>query len=161
MIKKAYQAFCLVEQWIAGILLFAITLLVFLSALARTAHYPLNWAVDISLLLFAWLVFLGGDIVLRSTNLIGVDIFLNKMPKKVQHTLHVIFHVMMIAFLAVLVVYGIPLCIENKKRLFQATNLSYSWCSLSVPVGALLMIVSTSIRLRNLLQGRPLIGEGC
>lgn len=150
MIKKAYQRFCKVEEWIAAALLLNIMGLVFLSALARTAGYPLNWAVDISLLFFAWLVFLGGDIIIRNTNLIGVDIFLRKMPAGVQRGLHGVFAVMMILFLAVLVAYGVPLCIENKKRLFQATNLSYSWCSLSVPVGAFLMIISTSIRLREL-----------
>ena len=154
VIKKIYSAFCRVELWIAAALLLGITVLVFISAIARTALYPMNWAVDMSLLLFAWLVFLGGDIVVRSSNLIGVDIFLKMLPQSVQQRMQIGFYLLMIAFLAVLVVYGIPLCLDNRKRLFQALNLSYSWCSLSVPVGSLLMIISSGIRLNALVQGR-------
>ncbi len=152
MIKRIYTAFCQAEQWVAAGLLVAIATLVFVSAIARTFRHPLNWAVDISVLFFAWLVFIGGDIVIRETNLISVDMFLNLLPPAMKKVLQIIFYLMMIAFLVVLVRYGIPLLIENRKRLFQAMELSYSWCTLAVPVGASLMIVSTCIRLVKLVR---------
>lgn len=156
---RAYSAFCKAELWLAACMLMAIAALVFFSAIARTLGYPINWATDISLLLFAWLVFLGGDIVIREGHLISVDMFLNKFPAGVRKALVVIFLLMMLAFLAILVRYGIPLLLANKKRLFQATNISYSWCTLSVVVGSFLMGISTCVRLVKEIKGSPADGK--
>ena len=71
--KKAYEKFCQFEQWLAMLLLAGITVLVFVSAMMRTIGFPLNWAQDAALVMFAWLSFIGGDIALHSTGLIGVD----------------------------------------------------------------------------------------
>ena len=71
--KKAYAKFCQLEQWLAMVLLAGITVLVFSAALMRTIGYPLNWAQDAALIMFAWLSFIGGDIALHSTGLIGID----------------------------------------------------------------------------------------
>jgi TRAP-type C4-dicarboxylate transport system permease small subunit len=150
-----YDKFCRIERWVAACLLMAIATLVFLSALARTIGHPLNWAVDISVLFFAWLVFIGGDIVVRESNLISVDMFFNLFPPHVRKTLRIIFYLAMIGFLIILVWYGVPLLIDNRKRLFQAMELSYSWCTLAVPVGSLLMIISCCIRLAKVLREPP------
>lgn len=149
---KGYKQFCKVEEMISSLLLLAITILVFVSAIARTVGHPLNWAVDISLLLFAWQVFIGGDIAVRNTNLIGVELLANKFPAKLQKALKIIFFVMIILFLAVLVYFGVPLLLQNWKRLFQVLPISYSWCTLSVPVGSFLMIISASIRLVEIVK---------
>ncbi len=151
-LKQGYAKFCHFEELLASLLLLAITLLVFVSAIARTMGFPLNWAVDISLLLFAWQVFIGGDIAVRNTNLIGVELLVNKFPGKVQKGLKIVFFVMIILFLGVLVYFGIPLLLQNWKRLFQVLPISYSWCTLSVPVGSFLMIISASIRLSQIIK---------
>ena len=151
-LQKGYKKFCQVEELVASILLLAITILVFVSAVARTVRHPLNWAVDISLLLFAWQVFIGGDIAVRNTNLIGVELLVNKFPGIVQKWLKIIFFVLIIMFLGVLVFFGFPLLLDNWKRLFQVLPISYSWCTLSVPVGSILMIVSASIRLVEIIK---------
>ena len=68
--KTFYKKFCELEQWLALILLAGITLLVFIAALTRTFGYPINWAQDAALVMFAWMCFLGGDIAVRTTGLI-------------------------------------------------------------------------------------------
>lgn len=152
ILKQGYKKFCQVEELFSSALLVAITVLVFVSAVARTMKHPLNWAVDISLLLFAWQVFIGGDIAVRNTNLIGVELLVNLFPAKIQKALKIIFFIMIIAFLAVLVYFGVPLLIQNRKRLFQVLPISYSWATLSVPVGSFLMIISASIRLVEIIK---------
>ncbi|MCD8141417.1 MAG: TRAP transporter small permease subunit [Planctomycetaceae bacterium] len=146
-IKRFYAAFGRFELYLVAAILLAISTLMFVSALARTIGHPLNWAVDISMLLFAWMVFVGGDIVIRETNLISVDMFLNKMPRWLRTTLLFLFYILMLAFLVVLVRYGVPLLMRNWKRVFQSTGISYSWCTMAVPVGSFLMFVSTSVRM--------------
>ena len=154
MLKRFYSGLCRLEMWLASALLMAIASLVFVSAIARTVRSPLNWAVDTSMLLFAWLVFIGGDIVVRETGLISVDMFQKLLPPLWSRILRIAFLLMMMAFLAVLIRYGVPLLIENRKRMFQTMELSYSWCTLAVPVGSLLMLVSCAVRLFGLIRGQ-------
>ena len=140
--KKAYEKFCQLEQWIAMLLLAGITVLVFVSAMMRTLGFPLNWAQDASLIMFAWLSFIGGDIALHSTGLIGVDLFVVHFPKRVQKAIDVAFKVIMLVFLAVLVYFGFQYVMTGYKRLITTLNVSYAYVTASVPVGAFLMIIS-------------------
>lgn len=149
---KIYKKFTELEETITNAILVAITVLVFASAIARTVGHPLNWAVDISLLLFAWEVFLGGDLAIRNSKLIGVELFYNKFPKKLQKILSFIFFCMIIAFCVFLTGFGIILCLDNTKRLFQVLPISYSWCTLCVPVGCLGMAISSCIKIREIIK---------
>ena len=142
--KKVYEKFCRLEQWIAMLLLAGITVLVFVSAITRTFGFPLNWAQDAALIMFAWLSFIGGDIALHSTGLIGIDLIVKHFPKAVQKGIDIAFKIVMLAFLAVLVVNGYSYVMTGSKRLITTLNMSYAWVTASVPVGALLMIISVS-----------------
>ena len=71
--KKVYQMFCRIEEIIANALLFGIMILVFVAAMCRTIGHPLNWAQDVALVAFAWMIFLGSDIAVRGPGLIGID----------------------------------------------------------------------------------------
>ena len=142
--KKAYAKFCQLEQWLAMVLLAGITVLVFAAALMRTIGYPLNWAQDAALIMFAWLSFIGGDIALHSTGLIGIDLIVRHFPKSVQKGIDIVFKVVMLAFLAVLVVNGYNYVMTGYKRLITTLNVSYAFVTASVPVGSLLMIISVS-----------------
>lgn len=145
--KKFYEKFCRFEQWLAILLLAGITVLVFVAALARTIGFPINWAQDAALVAFAWLVFIGGDIALHSTGLIGINLIVNKFPKSIQKGLDILFKVVMLVLLAVLVVNGISYVISGYKRMINTLNISYAWVTASVPVGSFLMIISVAINL--------------
>ena len=142
--KKVYEKFCRLEQWIAMLLLAGITVLVFVSAITRTFGFPLNWAQDAALIMFAWLSFIGGDIALHSTGLIGIDLIVRHFPKAVQKGIDIAFKIVMLAFLAVLVVNGYSYVMTGYKRLITTLNVSYAFVTASVPVGSLLMIISVS-----------------
>lgn len=144
--KKAYALICKIEEKIVTVFLIAIAFLVFISAIFRTLKYPLNWATDLSLLLFAWVVFLGADMALRNTDLVNVDLFVKKLPEKVQKFLQLTWNLVIIAFLILLIRYGIPLALDSSKRLFQTLGISYSWATISVPAGAMFMLISMSIK---------------
>ena len=75
--KKFYEKVCKLEELIALILVAGIAVLVFVSALMRTVGHPLNWAQDVALIAFAWLIFLGSDVAMRGSGLIGVDLHIS------------------------------------------------------------------------------------
>jgi TRAP-type C4-dicarboxylate transport system permease small subunit len=146
-IKKIYGRFCKLEEWIALLLLAGITVLVFVSALMRYIKMPLNWAQDVALVAFAWMIFIGSDIAIRGPGLIGIDIIIKHFPAVVRKGLDIIFKVIIIGFLCVLVYYGCQMTASSWARQITTLHISYSWVYLSVPVGAFLMIISTIIRL--------------
>ena len=160
IINAIYMGFCILEETIVAVSVAAITFLVFASAIARGLNHPINWAVDVSLLLLAWLVFLGADAALRRSDFIRVDILLKKFTPEVQKFLYYFFYIIIILFLAMLVIYGIPLSIENYKRTFQALAISYSWATISVPVGALFMIITILIKLVKKWNESEIVSEG-
>ena len=145
--KKIYDKFCAVEQWLALLLLAGVTVLVFVAALMRTFNHPINWAQDAALVMFAWMCFLGGDIAIRTTGLIGVDLFVKKLPKAVQKGIDILFKIIILVFLAVLVTYGYQYVVGYAKRMITTLNISYAWVTASVPVGSLLMFINTTLNL--------------
>lgn len=146
-IKAIYKKFCRFEEVAAVVLLAGLTTLVFISAMMRTLGMPLNWAQDVALVAFAWMIFLGSDIAVRGPGLIGVNIIIKNAPASIQKTLDIIFKVIIIALLSVLVIYGYQMTIEGWDREITTLGISYSWVTMSAPVGSFFMIISTAIRL--------------
>lgn len=142
MIKKLAAFFLKIEALISSLLLCLISVLVFVSAVTRTVGRPINWTQDVSLLAFAWLTFLGADVLAKSGKLINIDMVLYKLPKSVQKVLGIVFDLMILAFLAVLVVYGYKLVSQSWRRMFNTLKLSYAWCTMAVPVGTFLLFMT-------------------
>ncbi|MBQ8075045.1 MAG: TRAP transporter small permease [Oscillospiraceae bacterium] len=145
--KKIYKAFCRFEEVLAMFLLGGLAALVFISALMRTLKHPLNWAQDVALVAFAWLIFFGSDIAVRGSGLIGIDMFVKRLPKKVQKALDILFKVMILVFLCILVYYGIRMTRTGWKRQITALGISYGWVTMAVPTGSFFMIISTTLKL--------------
>ena len=145
--KKLYEKFCTAEQWAALLLLAGITVLVFSAALLRTFGCPINWAQDAALVMFAWMCFLGGDVAIRTTGLIGVDLFIKMFPNTVQKIVDIIFKLLILVFLAVLVVYGYQYVVGYARRMITTLNISYAWVTSSVVAGSGLMFISTAVNL--------------
>ena len=74
MMKKFYEFLCKQEMQIAKYSLGLLSLLVFVAAVARSLHYPLNWAMDAATFLFAWTVFLGADAAMRLDRLFCIEV---------------------------------------------------------------------------------------
>ena len=94
--KKVYRAFCKFEEILAMVLLGGLAALVFISALMRTLKHPLNWAQDVALVAFAWLIFFGSDIAVRGSGLIGIDMLVKHFPKKIQKGLDILFKILIL-----------------------------------------------------------------
>lgn len=160
MLSKFYNYFCKAEEFLVSAFVAIITFLVFLSAVGRFARHPLNWAQDLSLLLFAWVVFLGADISLRKADFVRVDMLVSLFPRKVQKFLYYFWYLVAVLFLCILTRYGFPLAMENTKRLFQTLGISYSWATISAPVGSILIIVTIILKLVKHWNDSEIVSQG-
>lgn len=151
--RKIYQKAGSVELVLAAVFLSACCVLIFLSALARSFGKPINWSQDLSLFLFAWSVFLGADVALRRDKLVRVELLVNRFPPGAAQIIEALCYLIILAFLASLIYYGIKLSFISSRRVFQGIpGFSYTWVIISVPIGSALMLM-TVIRKLALIIG--------
>ncbi len=151
--KEIYEWVCRNEmraaEWSLGVL----SLLVFAAAVGRFAYYPLNWAMDAATFLFAWTVFLGADAAMRLDRLFCIEVVTSKLPQKAQLYLKCINYIIIIVFLLGMIGYGLWLSYTTRLRTFQGIpGFSYTWVTLSVPIGCALMLVTAILKIKAFLR---------
>ena len=159
--KTVYDTLCKIEFLVAQITLWTMVLLIFSAGIARLLLHPINWAIDVSTCLFAWSCFLSADIAWREDKLMNVDVLIRKFSDKARRYLRMLNYSILIAFLIYLIVFGIWLSYTTRARSFQGIpGFSYTWVTLSVPVGAMGLFITTIIKLVRDIRGLALVERG-
>lgn len=130
-----------VEVVFAQIAVVVMTVLVLASAITRSLGHPQAWTVDVATFAFAWAVFVGADVALRKGRMVRIDIVLNRLPERFRDRVSLVNDVIVVAFLVAMVILGTILSIDTSERTFSGLPwLSYTWVTVSVPVGCALML---------------------
>lgn len=142
--KKFDEYLVRFEKTAAKLLLIVMIVMVFSSGVARFLKNPMNWAVDFSSFLFAWACFFAMDIAWRENKMMSVDLFVKRLPAKVQRVIRIVMLLIILAFCVYMIIWGAQLTWTQRFRKFQGMpNFSYAWVTLAVPVGAALLARST------------------
>ena len=150
---KCYEFICKQEMQIAKYALGVLSLLVFVAAVARSLHYPMNWAMDVATFLFAWTVFLGADAAMRLDRLFCIEVISGRLSPKAQLYLQIVNYTIIAIFLVGMIGYGLPLSWTTRFRAFQGIpGFSYSWVTLSVPIGCALMLITAILKIKTFLR---------
>ena len=153
--KKLYEYICKGETFVIKVFMAFIVALVFIAASTRYLGHPINWSVDMAVCLFAWCTFLGSDVAYRNNKLMNVEFLVRKLPEKNKNVVELINLFIILIFLAAMIGYGIWLSYTTRFRTFQGIpGFSYTWVTLSVPVAALLMTITTILKIREKLRKR-------
>jgi TRAP-type C4-dicarboxylate transport system permease small subunit len=159
--KKFYHYYCKVEVFVCSIGFISIVALVFVSALARGLRHPIQWTVDISQLLLAWVSFLGADIAWRHGQILGLDIITKRFSPKNRNLVELIILLVILAALIIFIIFGFILAKGNWERAMQVVRMSYSFVTLSLPAASISMSVSTIIKIAERIRNfkKPFGGE--
>lgn len=153
--KAFYAGLLRVEARVAAALLVLMVLLIFLGSVARVAGSPLNWTTDAATCFFAWACFLCADVAWRRGAMMSIDLVVARLPGAARMVLRLANYLIIGLFLAYVVVMGLWLTWISRARSFQGIpEVSYSWVTLSMPVGALLLLITTLLKARDELAGR-------
>lgn len=148
--KKLYDRLCAAEAVIAGTLLVLMVALIFLGGVSRVLGYPLNWSTDFATAFFAWACFLCADIAWRRNALMSIDFLVNRLPRGAQAAVRYANYAIIAGFLVYLMVMGTWLAWTSRARSFQGIpEISYSWVTMSLPVGAALLLATTILKFRD------------
>jgi TRAP-type C4-dicarboxylate transport system permease small subunit len=154
MMKSALQAIWKLETIIAGTFLVLMVVLIFTGGIARLIGEPLNWTGDAATCLFAWACFLSADIAWRNNSLMAIEVLTERLPERTQALLRYLNYALICCFLIYLIAMGLYLSWISRIRSFQGIpEISYSWVTMSLPVGAALLLVTTALKLRDEWHG--------
>lgn len=153
--QSLYRRYCAVQAWCAAVFLLAMVALIFAGGVARMLGEPLNWTGDAATALFAWACFLCADIAWRRNSLMAIDLVTQRLPPRARRVLALANHALICAFLLYVAGYGSYLSWISRARSFQGIpEISYSWVTMSFPVGALMLLLTTVLKMRDEAQGR-------
>jgi TRAP-type C4-dicarboxylate transport system permease small subunit len=154
--RALHAALGRIEAWVAGVLLVAMVLLIFGSGIARLFAMPQNWTIDFATCFFAWACFLTADIAWRRDALMSIELVTERLPQAAQRLLVRINYLLIAGFMVYIVYAGLLLSWTSRARSFQGIpSISYSWVTMSLPVGAVLILLTTLIKLRDSLRVEP------
>ena len=152
--KRFYERVCAAEGFIAATCLVLMVALIFLGGVMRMLGEPINWSSDAATALFAWACFLCADIAWRNNGLMSVEVLTSRLPANLQTVFRMLSYAIISVFLSYLIVMGLYLSWISRIRSFQGIpEVSYSWVTTSLPVGALLLLITTLLKVRSELRG--------
>ena len=152
--RKLYERMCAAEAFVAAAFLILMVLLIFLGGTMRALGHPINWSTDAATALFAWACFLCADIAWRSNGLMSIEFLTGRLPAYLQTVCRMLNYAIITVFLVYLMVMGVYLSWISRARSFQGIpEISYSWVTMSLPVGAFLLLITTALKVRAELRG--------
>ena len=140
--KKFYEGFCKVEQFLCNVGFMLMVALVFISSIARGIGSPLAWSIDVAQLMLCWTTLIGADVAFRHKRFQGLDLLTRRFPIKQQRVIGIAMDLIIMATLVIFIIYGVRLSIDSHLRTFQTLKMSYSWVTIALPVMSVCMLVS-------------------
>jgi len=151
--KNIVQYYIKMENFITNSLMIGVVFFVFIASVLRWIGHPIAWTVGFAEFIFVWVIFLGANKALRLNQHIGVDFFVKKLSRKAQIIIEMLSFFLIILFLVYLSIKGIGLSIDNSNRKINNLALSYSFVTMAVPIGSLLMSITLVNKIyRNILK---------
>lgn len=136
----------LLNRWVFNILALFFGLVTLLTIYQVFARYilnsPLVWSEEIVRYSMIWIVLLGTAVALRKGLLISVEIVLHIVPKKVKKIMEFIIILLNIAFLFILVRYGLIMIEVTSGQSVGALDLPVSIMYYAAPVAGVLGIIN-------------------
>ena len=153
--KAFYAGLCRLETIVAGTFLVLMVVLIFLGGVARMMGHPMNWTIDISTCLFSWACFLCADIAWRNNGLMSIELLTDRLPPRLQRLCQYCNYLIISGFLVYVIVAGTWLSWVSRARAFHGIpEVSYSWVTMSMPVGGALLLATTILKVRADLRSQ-------
>ena len=114
---------------------------------------PLPWSEELARYCFVWIVFLGAAIGLERGIHLGVDLFVNLLPRRLRTGLDVLSNAL-IGGLAIAIIYAsFPVIEMNFLQRSPAMGVQMSWIYIAIPIAMALIVVICIERIAKTIRG--------
>jgi TRAP-type transport system small permease protein len=117
----------------------AIVILVGIASVARSFGSPIIWSLEISQLLFAWLVMLSADLALQLNRHFTLGLLLDNLPPRPRWIIQLVNMLIVLVLVVFLFFYSVGNTILMHPRLVGATQFHASLIHAAMPVGLALL----------------------
>lgn len=156
MLRKFDAAIVFLTALLVGVLMLVMCGATLAGVFARyLLNDALPWSEEVARYAMVWLSFLGGGLVFRYNGHIAIDLLVTKIRSDIPRNLVIgAAHLVVVAFLLVLVWYGYSLTMRGNNMTTAALRLPMSVPYAAVPVGAIMMIYHLIAAKATSLSGR-------
>ena len=116
---------------------------------------PLPWSEEMARYCFVWIVFLGGALGLARGIHLGVDLFVNMLPRGAQRWLDILTSLLIAAFAAIVINASFPVLNMNMFQRSPALGVQMSWIYIAITISmALIVFICAERIIKQLLTKR-------
>lgn len=127
---------------IAGVALVVMTLIVAINSISRYCfNQPLTYVEEIATSMFVWLIFVGASVCYKEKMHIGVEVFVEMLPKRFQKVIGIIVDIILIISNILLIILSGKLTCSAWSKLTPVLRIPYSFIDLAAVVGFALMLI--------------------
>ncbi|HHY46958.1 MAG TPA: TRAP transporter small permease [Firmicutes bacterium] len=127
--------------YMSGLGFFTIFILnVYQVAIRYFASVSYTWVPDVSQLLFAWVIFLGGAVAFRRGDHLRIDYLADKLSPGMKKAANALLFALKAGFSIVLILYGYQVTRIRMGIYYTGVNIPSGYSYLAVPVGGALML---------------------
>ncbi len=128
---------------VAAVLLVLMSLVLALQVVFRyVLNRPLSWPLEVSLLFFVWLVWIGGIGGMRDEKQIRIEFAEKYLPRPIQRILMPANTVVCLIFLGFVIFYGVQVAESQRSAVYDILPFSRGVLYAIAPVAGTLMFVS-------------------
>lgn len=130
------------EKTVAAITLSIMTIVTFVAAVNRfTFSIAMPWSEELTRFLVMWMTMVGAALGVGKNEHVGIDVFVTRFPKHLQHVIALIMHAMGVVFSILFFYIGIQMVENQYMQTSTAMEISMGLVYACVVVGAVLMFI--------------------
>lgn len=128
------------EEALVNVIMVILVILTFINVVLRYIFdYSIPGSVELSILLFAWIIFIGSSVAMKNKGHIKIDLLEAILPKKGTRFLSILIGIMLITLSAFMCFYGFIFTYDVIGETLGASNIPKALVYLAFPIGFGLM----------------------
>ncbi len=122
--------------------MFAMTVIIFVHVICRyVLKSPLTWSEEVARMCLIWITFGGSSYAFKEGAHVGVTLLVDRLPNGAKKIAEIIINIIIIAFFAILLYYGMKIVIGQIGRYSIAAHVPNVIPYSAIPIGAFLVIL--------------------
>jgi TRAP-type C4-dicarboxylate transport system permease small subunit len=159
-VKQLEKYFLATNRWALILMLAVMAVIIFTNVCLRyLTNQSIEWAEEVSRHLMIWMTFIGCGPVLRYGGHIAVENLQDVLPKSVAVAMRIVIALLLLAFFAFFVWFGIDYAERTQYQQTAATQISFAYIYLALPIGMGMSIIHLLLIARDYILRREFASD--
>lgn len=129
-------------KWCGIATAIVMTVMIFLQVVYRyVLADSLSFSEELARCMFVWSVAMGSALALRSRSHIGVEILVERLPKRFAYSAKLVGSFLSLIFFGLLIWYGFDMVLETMDQESAALEISMGYVYLAVPLSGIVLFI--------------------